>query len=98
MPNFIVYPENISTNQGNGIALFCNGTGNPLPRITWLKNGKVLANLTLRYQLVNNAISLTIRNSSGYDGGSYQCLLQNIVGELISPTAFVDVYSKFQFR
>ena len=98
MPDFAVYPKNLSTYRGNNITLSCNGTGHPFPRITWLKNGKVLTNLTLRYQLINNAMILTVRNSTEYDGGSYQCLLRNVVGKLISPAAVVDVYSKFGFE
>ena len=52
-PPEITRPPQNQAVKGNGIAVFfCHATGDPLPTITWKKNGKKLKNTDSRYESV----------------------------------------------
>ena len=70
--------------EGTKIIFNCSATGNPHPDMSWLKDGKTVAE--------GDTLSLeTSRN----DSGIYWCLAKNGVGEVINATAYLDVQCKF---
>lgn len=83
-PNFTWKPANQTVMEGTKTAFHCNASGNPTPKISWMKDGNALAE--------GNSFSLeTNRNNSG----NYWCLAKNGVGETINTTAYLDVQCKF---
>ena len=83
-PNFTWKPANQTVMEGTKTAFHCNASGNPTPKISWMKDGNALAE--------GNSLSLeTNRNNSG----NYWCLAKNGVGETINTTAYLDVQCKF---
>ncbi|RDD47522.1 Hemicentin-1 [Trichoplax sp. H2] len=93
LPQLIESPISQNLTQRNDMILHCNGTGNPLPNITWIKDGMPLKNWTFQYSLINKQQTLIIRNFTWNNRGSYQCLLKNLVGQIASPMAIVDFYA-----
>ena len=82
-PNFTWEPANQTVMEGTKTAFHCNASGNPTPKISWMKDGNALAE--------GNSLSLeTNRNNSG----NYWCLAKNGVGETINTTAYLDVQCK----
>ena len=65
--------------ENDSFTIFCNATGNPLPSITWLKNGAE----------VSNAGKFTVAKAQLKDNGTYTCLIKNGIGA--PSTALVDV-------
>ena len=66
------------------IKFTCNAAGNPVPNITWTKDGKTVG--------TGDTLSLeTHRNQSG----EYWCSAENGVGLAINASAFLDVRCKY---
>lgn len=56
----------------------CKATGNPTPKIYWLKDMKKVEMTNPRYTLLDG--SLQIENSEEDDQGKYECVAENSVG------------------
>ena len=63
----------------------CNATGNPAPKITWIKDGTTVAH--------GNTLSFS---SIVSDSGEYWCLAENGLGLAINTSASLDVQCKFE--
>ena len=62
------------------ITLHCNATGNPTPKITWIKDGETLATGdTLTFE--------TLRNHSG----KYWCTAENGLNVTVNASVVLDV-------
>ena len=71
-PNFKWKPANQTVMEGTKTAFHCNASGNPTPKISWMKDGNALAE--------GNSLSLeTNRNNSG----NYWCLAKNGVENIV---------------
>ena len=83
-PSFDSRPTNQTVIEGTNTTFHCTATGNPTPTITWMKDGKSVAEgHTLSFE--------TSRN----DSGKYWCLATNRLGESINTTVNLDVQCKF---
>lgn len=61
------------------MALQCKATGNPTPRITWLKGGRPLS-LTERHHFTPGNQLLIVQNVVVEDAGQYTCEISNTLG------------------
>ncbi|XP_071236867.1 immunoglobulin superfamily DCC subclass member 4-like [Salvelinus alpinus] len=77
-PVILQPPETVSLSRGNTARFVCNSSGEPLPELHWLKNGKpVKSNGRVKTQspgvLLINQLGLN-------DAGYYQCITDNALG------------------
>ncbi|ETE68709.1 Hemicentin-1, partial [Ophiophagus hannah] len=72
--------EDVKVKEGHGITLTCEVTGNPIPEITWLKDGQTFLQDD-GYQLMSSGRFLQITNSQVADTGRYTCVASNTAGD-----------------
>ena len=73
------------------MTLSCNASGNPVPTISWTKNGSpVNASNNSRVSLSKDKKQLTITIVSRTDRGEYRCVANNSVGNTAS-AATLDI-------
>ena len=70
--------------EGDNVTLHCNATGNPVPNTAFIKAGEVLS--------YNKG--LVVVNISRDEGGSYECLAWNGIGNNDTTSCTVDVQCK----
>ncbi|CAJ0583049.1 unnamed protein product, partial [Mesorhabditis spiculigera] len=75
---------------GMSVTLYCNGSGNPDPRLIWSKNGSPILfdDLRARVSLRGNRVDIPKLEKS--DVGTYTCTAENDVG-MASDSISVDV-------
>ena len=79
------------------MTLSCDATGNPVPTISWTKDGSPLSNNS-RISLSADNKQLTITNVSRTDSGEYRCVASNSVGNETSNAGKLDVQCKWFFN
>ena len=77
------------------MTLYCNASGNPVPTITWTRNGSVLTSSVLRISFGAESRELTITTVNRTDTGEYRCVANNSVGNVTSNAATLDVKCKY---
>ena len=79
--------------EGQNVTIFCNTSGQPQPKVTWLKAvGTLQAGRTT---VVKGA--LTIYKVTKSDGGTYICKAENILGS-VSVAALLMIFSPLRFK
>ncbi|XP_066557351.1 immunoglobulin superfamily DCC subclass member 3 [Amia ocellicauda] len=76
---FVQSPQSIARPVGTTAIFTCLAQGEPMPQLTWLKNGQILepgGHVKLR----NNNSTLTIYGISQEDEAIYQCIAENSAG------------------
>ncbi|KAK6294635.1 hypothetical protein J4Q44_G00354650 [Coregonus suidteri] len=76
---FVQPPQSITRPVGTTAIFTCQAQGDPVPQLTWLKNGQILepgGHVKLR----NNNTTLTIYGISQEDEAIYQCIAENSAG------------------
>ncbi|KAG7468010.1 hypothetical protein MATL_G00138260 [Megalops atlanticus] len=76
---FVQPPQSIARPVGTTAIFTCLAQGEPVPQLTWLKNGQILepgGHVKLR----NNNSTLTIYGISQEDEAIYQCIAENSAG------------------
>ncbi|XP_071773310.2 immunoglobulin superfamily DCC subclass member 3 [Centroberyx gerrardi] len=76
---FVQPPQSIARPVGTTAIFTCQAQGEPVPQLTWLKNGQILepgGHVKLR----NNNSTLTIYGISQDDEAIYQCIAENSAG------------------
>ena len=71
--------EDRVVSMGETVALQCKATGNPTPRITWLKGGRPLS-LTERHHFTPGNQLLIVQNVVVEDAGQYTCEISTTLG------------------
>lgn len=89
-------PQVEPVTEGDNVTLSCNASGDPLPTITWTRDGSVLNSSVPRINLGAESRELTITNISRADSGEYRCVANNSEGTNISHAATLDVQCKFK--
>ncbi|VDO33171.1 unnamed protein product [Onchocerca flexuosa] len=77
LPRFIRSPRTRKALPGTIAYLHCSAIGQPMPHITWIRNGTFLTNIS---QLSDGNSSLRVNVESNGDLGDYMCLAQNTAG------------------
>ncbi|GAA55160.1 hemicentin-1 [Clonorchis sinensis] len=67
---------------GGSALLECLVSGNPVPKITWYKDGVPLDQLPYRYRLINQDRQLEIIAMQPSDAGRYRCVAKNPFGQI----------------
>ncbi|EDM09581.1 hemicentin 1 (predicted) [Rattus norvegicus] len=78
-------PQSLVTLLNKSIALECLAEGVPSPRITWRKDGVVLAESHARYSILENGF-LHIQSAHITDTGRYLCMATNVAGTDLPPS------------
>ena len=93
-PAFTVQPQNKTQREGDNVTLSCNATGNPVPSISWTKDGSAIS--SPRISLSSDGTQLTITNVNRDDRGDYKCVTNNSIGDSVtSNAATLDVQCKY---
>lgn len=71
-----INPVNEVIKIGKTMEFTCKASGNPVNKITWYHNGRMLSN-DKRYHISSNADKLTISPLVKDDFGMYQCFVGN---------------------
>ena len=79
--------------EGHNVTLSCNATGNPLPTISWTRNGS-LVHASGRINFSDGKKRLTITDVNRTDSGEYRCVASNRVGHDTSNATKLDVQCK----
>ena len=80
--------EYLSVSQGGKIKLKCKIAGSPLPKVTWLKDGRPLHNdFHVSIKTKRKRSILRLSDAQGRDGGKYTCRAKNVLGEQSQTTS-----------
>ena len=79
--------------EGQNVTIFCNASGQPQPKVTWLKAVGVLQKG--RTTVVKG--TLTIYKVTKSDGGTYICKAKNILGSVSVATQLM-IFSPLRFK
>ena len=86
-PRLITTPVDHTVLESDTVTFYCNATGNPMPKIKWIKDGETVAEgdeLTFE----------TNRNQSG----KYWCLAENDLNSAVNASAILDVQCKYSSK
>ncbi|OWK57262.1 Hemicentin-1 [Lonchura striata] len=72
--------EDVKVKEKHRVTLTCEVTGNPMPQVTWLKDGQALAEAG-DPRILSSRRSLQISEAQLLDTGRYTCLASNAAGE-----------------
>ncbi|XP_053542916.1 hemicentin-1 isoform X1 [Ictalurus punctatus] len=72
--------QDVRVKEGQNITLTCEVTGNPVPEITWLKDGQSVLGEE-RLQVMSHGRFLHINDAQVVDTGRYSCLASNSAGD-----------------
>ena len=93
-PEIITDPSDDKVKEGKNRTFYCNATGNPLPAISWKKDGySIGSNSRITYSGESN--ELTIINVYRTDSGKYHCVANNSIGNTSSDAATLVVECKY---
>ena len=93
-----VFPNSSTVIEGFNLILECHASGNPVPNITWTKDGTVWSGLlsidTSSFPITVESV-LNISSVHRSDNGIYQCVAQNGVGNQVTNQATITVWCKY---
>ena len=92
-PEIAAHPQNTTRIEGDTVTLSCNATGNPLPTISWTRNGSPVT-ASGRISFSDDKKQLTITNVNRTDSGEYRCVASNELGSDTSNASTVDIQCK----
>uniref|UniRef100_A0A8D2KTM3 Hemicentin 1 n=1 Tax=Varanus komodoensis TaxID=61221 RepID=A0A8D2KTM3_VARKO len=72
--------EEVKVKEKQSVVLTCEATGNPIPEVTWLKDGQPFQEAD-GHQLMSNGHLLHLINAQVADTGRYTCIASNSAGD-----------------
>ena len=95
-PLITTQPQGGPVTEGDNVTLSCNASGNPVPSISWTRNGSLLNSSVPRISFGPESRKLTIMSINRADSGEYRCVADSSVGNDSSEAATLDVKCKFK--
>ena len=91
-PTITRLPNNdvISVNEGQSVTIQCLAQGNPKPKVTWTKKGKLPANL----KIDETKSTLTLRDMDQSYIDTYSCMAMNGVGNPVTSEFQIQIKCK----
>lgn len=83
-PKSVIHECHSQVIEGESVTFYCNGTGNPLPKVAWIRSGEVLVE--------DSGYVLSAINRS--QRGIYECMAWNGIGNNSTSNCTVDVQCK----
>ncbi|CAL4086805.1 unnamed protein product, partial [Meganyctiphanes norvegica] len=81
VPSVQVTPHIQSLRPGEEAIMSCRATGEPFPKVEWLKNDEPLrVDIPHKYEVVGNGTQLRVRNIGYADTGAYMCQATSVGG------------------
>jgi len=77
-------PVNQTVNEGDKATFYCTTIGNPVPKITWSKDGETVS--------TEDKLSFVANRSHS---GEYWCSAENGIGVAINASVYLDVQCKY---
>ena len=94
-PLITTQPQGGPVTEGDNVTLSCNASGNPLPAISWTRDGSLVSSGDQRISFEARNRRLTITNVSRVDSGEYRCVADNSEGNDTSNATTLDVQCKY---
>ena len=89
-PKINVHPESQIKPEGSNLTLSCSADGNPVPTISWTKDGSpISSNPRISFSADNQ--QLTIKDVRRTYSGEYRCVAHNRLGNETSKAATLDI-------
>ena len=92
-PEITAHPGSVEKTEGDNLTLSCNATGNPVPTISWTRDGSPVDSSKISFSA--NKTQLTITHVNRTDSGEYRCVASNSLGNATSNAATLDVQCKY---
>ena len=84
LPSLATKPSDKTLIENEEVTFHCAAVGNPVPKITWIKDGKTVGSEdTLRFKANRN------------HSGKYWCLAKNYLNVTVNASANLDVHCKY---
>ena len=95
-PTITRLPNNdvISVNEGQSVTIQCLAQGNPKPKVTWTKKGKLPANL----KIDETKSTLTLRDMDQSYIDTYSCMAMNGVGNPVTSEFQIQIKCKADYK
>ncbi|OCT89559.1 protogenin [Xenopus laevis] len=90
-PSFTEWPASLTRPRAGTARFVCQAKGNPLPKISWLKNGKKIHS-NGRIKMYNS--KLVINQIIPEDDAVYQCMAENSQSSVLSHARLIVVMSE----
>ncbi|KAE8617666.1 hypothetical protein XENTR_v10009156 [Xenopus tropicalis] len=87
-PSFTEWPASLTMPRASTARFVCQAEGNPVPKISWLKNGQKI-NSNGRIKMYNS--KLVISHIMPEDDAVYQCMAENSQGSVLSRARLIVV-------
>ncbi|XP_020608165.1 hemicentin-2-like [Orbicella faveolata] len=94
-PTITAHLQNYTKTEGSTVIFSCNAIGNPVPTISWTRNGSpVNKTINSRISFLEDKKQLKITDVNRTDSGEYRCVARNSFGNDTSNVATLDVQYK----
>ncbi|XP_052798476.1 muscle M-line assembly protein unc-89-like isoform X3 [Mya arenaria] len=81
-PSITMPLSDLTVSEGNNVFLECGIQGQPVPEVTWRKNGMVIGHmLDFKQTFADGLARLVISKSCMQDSGRYECMATSLQGE-----------------